>query len=274
MSANSILEGLPPTTHTYPYTGPEEFLDTLTEEYGLWQSNTSNSEYVVFTNVNEKTFNQDFVNSDDNLLASWDSYCASSQVLVAKMHSKTHEDAVFNLTILTADKLGPMGLKHALQRTGRHGIREGDRAKEPDNGFYPRRLPQGRTNKWPSIALEVAYSESESKLAKDVEWWLTQSSGDVKATISFSINKTSKEIVLEEWELVEADTGKEARSQQRVTIVQPAGQDAITVTSAPFTIRFESLMLRSAERSEEKDIDLTEDDLKLLAQLVWQTQES
>lgn len=163
-----------------------------------------------------------------------------------------------------------MGLAYALQWTGRHGvIEEGDRAKQPDNGFRPRHPPRGRSGKWPAVVLEVAYTESAgTKLARDLEWWITRSRGDVKAAIGLLVSTASKEIVLERWEM---DPREGARCQQRVVISQPVDKDVVVVTNAPLTIRFESFMLRSAERGE-GDIVMTEDDLKLMAQLIWQTQ--
>lgn len=122
--------------------------------------------------------------------------------------------------------------------------------------------------------MEVAYSESAKKLANDRRWWLEASNGDVKAGISLSINQTWKDIIVEMWELVTSDSGKAAQCRQRVVFAQSSSkQYAITVTNAPLRIPFKSLLLRPAELTGEKDsIDLTENDLNLMAHLIWRTQ--
>jgi len=88
------------------------------------------SEYIVFTNVDEKAFNEYFsVKDNAKWFSDWDIYNSSHGLLVAKMYSEAHQDAVYNFTNLIRDKLAPMGLKNFLQGTGRHGTRKGNQPR-------------------------------------------------------------------------------------------------------------------------------------------------
>ncbi|KAJ5101227.1 hypothetical protein NUU61_003449 [Penicillium alfredii] len=270
--SDDILEGLPPTTHRYPYKGSEQFLDTMLREHDRCLEGEG-SEYVVFTNVDERTFLQDLSESSEKLIRnSLKSYCSESQILIARMVSGPHEEAVFAFHDQLRDKLEPMHLGHSLHRFGRKTTHEGPRTKEADHGLYPRRLPAGRTDKWPSIAIEVGYAESKGKLRNDLRWWLSQSSGEVKAAISISTHKSKREIVIEIWAMTDTSSGTKPTLQQRLVISKPTADGTTDVTNAPLTVPFESLFLRATDRSEEGDIQMTEDDLRQMAEEIWETQ--
>ncbi|KAF7121832.1 hypothetical protein CNMCM5793_009385 [Aspergillus hiratsukae] len=59
--------------------------------------------------------------------------------------------------------------------------------KEADQSCRPVHLPAGHSNHWPSVVVESAYSESQSKLANDARWWLNASEGELKTAITFMV---------------------------------------------------------------------------------------
>lgn len=69
--------------------------------------------------------------------------------------------------------------------------------KEPDGSWIPASLPDGRTKKWPSVGLEVRYSESLARPRVDAAWWLSRSKGDVKVVLTISINVKKPQILIE-----------------------------------------------------------------------------
>lgn len=128
-SEDAILEGLPPNTHWYVYEGRSEFLAIMLREHDLWLRGET-AEFVVFTHLDDDTFQRDFIESSEKLMNnSWKSYCAVSQSLHARMKSKTHEEMVFAFHDLCRDKLIPMCLGHALHRLGT--VRGGPEQRRP-----------------------------------------------------------------------------------------------------------------------------------------------
>lgn len=64
-------------------------------------------------------------------------------------------------------------------------------------------VPAGRSDRWPSVLIERAFSEIQSKLSSDASWWLNASGGEVQTTLTISAQKSlptvggEKEIDLE-----------------------------------------------------------------------------
>lgn len=271
----AVLQGLAPTTHQYTYRGQNEYRDILLHEHDLWQRGETTTEFVIFTHLDQQTFQRDFLLEPcDKLIAnSWKSHCPISQCLQARLKSSTHGEMVFAFHDLCRDKLVPMGLQHALHRPGRSPVcDEGTRAQAADHSLRPRRLPAGRSDKWPSVAVEVGFAESRAKRQHDLCWWLSRSDGEVKVAIGLSTHKLKREIVVEVWGIVDGTTGKTPTLQQEVVISKEAADSTANVTNAPLTIAFESLFLRPANQPAERDIELTDDDLREMAEAIWETQ--
>lgn len=149
--------------------------------------------WVLFTEVDEQAFTRDFLNSDDKIIQrSWNSYDSQQQLLLTKMPaSRPHEIAQRVFERLLFDALEPMGLKDSLRTFGSAACRaDGGSSKQPDCEFLPKRLPGARTNKWPAVVVEVAYSESPSKLFSDARFWLTESRGDVRIVVTIKIDRS------------------------------------------------------------------------------------
>jgi len=67
----------------------------------------------------------------------------------------------------------------------------GVRSKEEDEAFGPR-TRVGR-NAWPSVVIEVGYSETEPQLEMDANWWITKSGGQTKFVIT-KVNRNPFEL--------------------------------------------------------------------------------
>lgn len=63
----------------------------------------------------------------------------------------------------------------------------------------PCELPHGRSDDWPSVVLEISFSETQSKLMSDVRFWLHESDSDVKIVLTLKIQRQRPEIIFEEW---------------------------------------------------------------------------
>ncbi|KAJ5507098.1 hypothetical protein N7527_009241 [Penicillium freii] len=191
------------------------------------------SEWLLFSNINKQVFSRDFLNSDDSILQRcWNSYDSSQHLLLVKMTvSRAHETAarVFEKHLFFC--LIPMGLDDCLRTFGSATCEaENGSAKQPDCQFLPRRLPRGRTAKWPSLVL-------------------SESNGDVQMVITIKIGRGLPKIVLESWELVD-DRAK----RQQVIAIKKGRNNSVYVNGQPLVIRFDKLFLRSPTIRRETDI--------------------
>ncbi|CDM29395.1 unnamed protein product [Penicillium roqueforti FM164] len=139
------------------------------------------------------------------------------------------------------------------------------RAKAPDYDWGPKRAPPGQRIS-PSVALEVAFSESDAKLNSDVRFWLNPDDGNAKGCLTLTIERSRPEIRIENWEKKE---NRCHRSQ--VTWVTRKGTRT-HVTHHPLIIPFESLFLRQSSRPEEKDLAIPEQRLQIIAETIWEVQ--
>lgn len=134
------------------------------------ESDDQDSEWVLFTNVDEKTFTRDFFNFPDKTLArTWNAFDKFQNLLLVTMTESTpHAIASQTFDEVLTDILTEMGLKRMLVHFGRSPRKGEEGAKAPDASYMPKRPPRGWPKDWPSMVLEVAYSESRKKLMSDV----------------------------------------------------------------------------------------------------------
>ncbi|KAJ5602354.1 hypothetical protein N7537_005310 [Penicillium hordei] len=228
------------------------------------------SEWVLFTQVNKQVFSRDFLNSDDSILHRyWNSYDSSQHLLLVKMTvSRAHKTAtrVFEKHLFFS--LIPMGLDGCLRTFGSATCEaENGSAKQPDCQFLPRRLPRGRTTKWPSLVVESGFSETPSKLMSDARFWLFESNGDVQMVITIKIGRSAPTIVLESWEQVD----NRVKRQQVVTI-NKGENNFVYVDGQPLVIRFDQLFLRPPTIPRETDISIENTILIKISRDIWEEQ--
>lgn len=128
-------------------------------------------------------------------------------------------------------------------------------SKEPDGSWIPQNLPPGRSEKWPSLVLEVGVSESKKKLRADAAWWLANSDGQVHVVITISVNRTVAKVTFETIVLQQPPTymrngRRRYRTEIRQSIVVSRaqggpGQPITTVpNTSPLIITLEEVLCR------------------------------
>lgn len=275
-----ILEGVPNISQ-YQYKGLQNFWSLVAlEQERFYDEAGTCSPYILFSHVDNKTFTRDF--DIINHKSSWrlfDSYYPFSQLLLVRMvTTKDHERAYMRLVDLIIFKLAKMnGANFTLDWTGSADIKTPSRTKKPDQGATPLDLPTGRSDLWPTLIIEAAYSESRAKLQGDAEWWLKASNGDVRIALTIAMHQRKPEIVIRKWG--NFHTGQtRTRIQtspilhQQIVISRPVGQSETVVTNGPLVISFHDLFLRDPSHYED-DILLTESDLRGMAEGIWKRQE-
>ena len=269
MSGNDHLPfGLSANTPQYEYQGTRHFLSALHHELDLFAADQSKSQYILFTGVSTDIFRRDFANPTGNS-TEFEIYSIPDKIIIVKMESHTHAWAHEAFDWLLHDKLiaMPGHLDKQIRGFASAHVEGDDHKKRADKIYQPKRLPRGRSRQWPSVVLETGYTEGQRKLNSDIEWWITQSKGDVKSAMTIAVNPKYKEIVFCQWY-------SNGSSQQKVyrNVLSQNGRGQVKASNpAPLTIPFEHLLLRPRSKNEE-DIVITTADLEEFAKDVWEVQ--
>ncbi|KAG0124359.1 hypothetical protein HOY82DRAFT_634233 [Tuber indicum] len=90
----------------------------------------------------------------------------------------------------------------------------GRRKKQGDEAIKP--VTRSLETDWPSLVIEVGYSESLQMLRFDGEWWLKYSAGETKMVIIIKIKRNPNAIRLECWEMYRDPARRVTRSTAAV----------------------------------------------------------
>ncbi|KAJ5467326.1 hypothetical protein N7475_005078 [Penicillium sp. IBT 31633x] len=181
------------------------------------------------------------------------------------MPSAEHSSAIgaVDETIMAA--LQPMGLFGRLHKYSGTTIQGQMRGKQPDHGWGPKRPPPGYPRR-PSVVLEVAWSESDSKLNSDIRFWLNPAEGNARTCLTLRVDKHKPAIRIEQWRL-------QNRRPHRLQIIRVTKMpDQISVTNHPLIIPFEHLFLRPPSIPAERDIEISQQALQEIAETIWDIQ--
>ncbi|EAL85603.1 uncharacterized protein AFUA_6G04370 [Aspergillus fumigatus Af293] len=265
-----------PATGEYQYCGEQDFLRVLDSEYHALEEDTSGcrSQYIIISNVDEQTFSETFSHPCKKLFtSSFFEYIPGLALLLVRMTSAAHEQGYNALHSMITRKCAFMnGLDLQLSVMGHVAITSNGRTKKADQTYRPVVVPQPRSDHWPTVVIQCAYSQPRSKLANDARWWLLEAGGDVKTVLTILVHQTRREVV-EKWELIPRETRQGQNKKvpeitRRVVMSQKTDNDPIRVTGYPLTLPFEHLFLRPANPGE-GDIVLDESDLETIATLTW-----
>ncbi|KAL4965759.1 uncharacterized protein BDV14DRAFT_199531 [Aspergillus stella-maris] len=245
----------------YTYQGKERFLRDFQHEI---QTPECCCEWLVLTNVNKETFESDFLKSDQHPFSSVSSYDNELQALILRMApSQPHDAAVLEFGVLLHNAIAPHELKLRTYG-GAHQMANG--CKVPDQVWRPLRLPKDRALEWPSIALEVSFSETSSKLISDIRCWLRGSGGDVKIVFTVDIDRNMPKIAIEQWVM---KMGRPSR-EQRVEITK--SPDAVKITNHPLEVSFERVFLCPPSTDGESILSVRGPALQSYAEAIWESQ--
>ncbi|CRG84439.1 hypothetical protein PISL3812_01725 [Talaromyces islandicus] len=152
---------------------------------------SSDDYFVVFTDVERGIIDM------DNLPGRLD-YSVSLQILILKVTGLIHEQAASQFDSLLTVIASEIGVRRRISFRGATRTETPDRDKEADRSWSPRHLPGQAAQQWPSVALEVGYSQSTQKLHRDIAYWINYSNGQVKQAITIDI-KNSGAITIASW---------------------------------------------------------------------------
>lgn len=258
-----FLKDLPPSIKRHTCHGKQHFLNIIESEPFDAENNPSKflllhaSKDVIKAIV-------DAPNQEEPLIASFDT---NEELVLITLMSQPHSEAADAVNTAILEKLMLMGMSSCLQGFAGAKIRQEGRprGKQTDYGWGPIRRPRGQRRS-PSVTLEVAYSETDSKLNSDVRFWLNPEDGNANICLTLRIDCSRPEIRMEKWE---RRNDRPHRSQ--VTWITKNG-DHTNITHYPIVIPFESLLCRGSTRPAEKDLEITESELENIADKIWEVQ--
>lgn len=258
-----FLDGLPPSTNRYTYEGKEQFdqiykieLNRLQRALSLLQSKSIDrnshelSEYFVIA-IDASSFKQDFVLCETNSTLHL-SYHAAQQTLIIRMTTTEHAEVSMALNTEIMEILQRMGLHRAVLGYGKVDVDVG-------NGDTKR----------PQVVVEVAVSETETKLRNDARMWVDPVKGQAYMAIAIKVDRTKPMITLDTYEW---DSGTQRARVTQSCVVEETGTK-ITVSQCPITIPFNYMFGRSPQIPKETDLQLEKQNLIDMASSVWAAQE-
>ncbi|CRL18364.1 unnamed protein product [Penicillium camemberti] len=282
-------EGLPPSVRRYRYEGQDHFsrilalerkrlLDSMRNSRGMTidtvsgstrtKPNVETTEYIMFS-IDPATFQRDFIGPDAiPILSIRTSFNPKAELLIVKIVTPEHTQIAFAVHKAIDRALERMGLDLAINQYQAVDIDVNGQIKQPDMGWGPTRTPRGRHRR-PTVVLEMAVSETERKLHRDVDLWLEPVRGNANVAITIKVNRQRPMISIDKlvWDHV---NGRSLRSQH--IEVSRKELDEVKLSGGPLIIPFDLLFLRDPEMPRETDLIIDEEWLQMIAEKGWDMQ--
>ncbi|KAL2008948.1 hypothetical protein VTN00DRAFT_7142 [Thermoascus crustaceus] len=107
---------------------------------------------------------------------------------------RTHFGKMFYITAKS------MNLDDNLMPDGSATVMGPTAANSPDDSYQPYPLPPGRSDEWPTLVVDVGYSDMLEHLTTNAKWWLGNSGGDVKVAVVITVDERQPVIQIEAWQ--------------------------------------------------------------------------
>ena len=200
------------------------------------------NQYLIVRDINKETMKHIDDRGYKGVRYEWH---GDLETLIVKVPTKAHETAAgeFGSEIITA--ASAMGLPRIQRRivgAATFQAAAGTPRKEGDWSMMPRNL-RTKPGDFPTIVVEVGFSETLRKLRSDARLWFSMSNNDVQIVILISVARN--EIIFEKWTVEPIPVGQLPCATQSITVTrtQPNNTLAITDGTAPL-LEFNKLFLR------------------------------
>jgi hypothetical protein len=189
------------------------------------------------------------------------------ELLLITMPSPEHASAIGALNKQFRRDLDSMGhgLSDAIIDYPGGGTRlQNGKGKDADIAFGLRKRvgERARSERRYSVVAAVAISETETKLKRDVDFWLNPLCGNANLVITIEASRQSARININTWERV----NERAHCDQSVWITKTDGKVEVT---GPLRISFNALFDRAPSIPAERDVFLSEQRLQSIAEYIW-----
>ncbi|KAF3385191.1 hypothetical protein F1880_001825 [Penicillium rolfsii] len=272
-SAGSFLEHLPSDTPVYYY-DENCAMETLIPKYSV------EDHFVVLKQISSETFAE----QEEQLPGRCD-YSPSLQTLILTMPSQPHEAAADRFGHMIGKLASDMGVSRLIALRGATIVETPKREKQSDRSWAPRHTRR----EFPTVALEVGFSETTAKLEADIAWWINESKGEVRMGITVDIKRRSGDIEIKSWipafeplpshvyitlggrRVVDRRTKNlpPPRMTQRILIKKGRDGSGPTIEGGPLTVPFHTLLLKEPGEGEGDFVFTADMLLHDLADEIW-----
>ncbi|KAJ5533888.1 hypothetical protein N7527_000142 [Penicillium freii] len=271
--ANPFLEHLPSDTPVYRY-DRQCAIESLLPPYSV------EDRFIVL-----KSFPLETLAEREEQLPQRCEYSPPLQILIITMPGQPHEEAATSFEAMISTLAEEMKVWRRVAGCGATRIDTPDRSKQADRSWKPAR--QGR--KFPTVVLQVGFSETTAKLEKDIAWWINESKGEVRMGVTVDIKRRSGCIEIKSWtpafepslhrdhvtasgrHVVKRHTNDLPLPQiaQRVLFKRGRDSSVPTIEGEGLTIPFNTLLLDEPGEGERDFVLTAEMLLHQLAERVW-----
>ena len=263
--SDTFLKDLPPAIKRYTYQGESQCLDIIESESAAFETSTEAGDLLLFVADTETI---EAINREEDayeLHKYISAFDTNEHLFLVRMPSLPRSIASGMMDQILLEAANSMDMSRSLVPISMMEIRGGSRGKQADYAWKPLRSPPGMS-KFPSVVLEVAYSESDYHLNSSVRFWLESHNGKAKICLTLRINRSVPEIRIEKWEI------QNERIHRSQVIRITKRKDQTYISDFPLVIAFESLFLRPPSSPREKDLEISQQQLERLAETVWMDQ--
>jgi hypothetical protein len=266
ITGNMSYEEVLPSTPKYDFKGIQDCLRILEQPCEEYEGYTESvNPYIIFT-IDERPFLDCFANGEESpLRKSWESYDPSlNELLVKRTESGPHAIAVGVFTDKFLEWRGPVDDNYPLTTTTTKPFRGSlGQIKRADCAWTPTHSDLDR--KWPSIVVEVVWSEPRGKLIRDVKFWLSQSYGKVNIILTITVSKCGN-ISIEQWKT----RGATPVPVQTIEITRTPPPKCERVQGS-MRLAFEDIHLRPKGKND-TDFIISHRDMEIMARQIWDEQ--
>ncbi|KAJ5517294.1 hypothetical protein N7527_008854 [Penicillium freii] len=232
------------------------------------EPNIETTEYIIFS-IGPTTFQQDFLGPDVIPIHSIrTSSNPKTKLLIVKMITGEYTEIVFAVHQAINKALERIGLDEAIHRYLGVDININGQWKQADMGWGPRRPPRG-CPKRPTVVLEIAVSETQRNLHRDVDLWLDPVRGNANVVIAIKVNRQRPMISIDKW-VWDHLNGTSLNS--RHIEVSESETDRVQLSGGPLVIPFYLFFLRNPQIPRETDVIIDNRWLQKIAEWVWDVQ--
>lgn len=242
------------------------------------------NQFLLFSSV---TPAQAFRLSDDASQISKNcrfSFNTEMGILITKLIPyAAHQTAIRSFDYLIMSELCALKINDEVRIFGSATVDVGNWTKEADCCWAPS-VSSARL----SFVVEVGLSNSTRKLCLDARSWLETPSSSVKVVITIVINHSNPEVTIRRWELVSREAGavtrasplqascttmlRVSRSNNTTSMTGESQLTGVHTNTTRLTLPFDKIVGRSPRQPLERDILISEQQLRSFAERIWEAQ--
>lgn len=232
----------------------------LTHEFHDRSRAQNRSQYLTFHGVPDNIVEQvDFPH--DRI-----TYTSDTQILSIKMVSLTHDTAASMFAQILSLKFAEIGIIMEVTPVGSGRATMGNVRKEPDGSWGP------PDKEYSTLILEVRMSQDLEELLSDKDIWFTSENSHVSQLVLIDIVEKKPQLTIQKWVAPTKDLRKTepAKMTREVKVLL---KDGVPTADGIIMLSFEKLLERQPQqKSRERDIKFSRDDLAVLAKKIWTKQ--